>query len=353
MMTVGEVSKLTGVTVRALHVYDKAGLLCPMRTGEGRANNRRLYDEDDLDRLQKIVVLQEYGLELAEIGEVIDAGADAICEALRVKLDELRYRENRLRNLILFAKLVDMSDGELFECLACGPTDIDDLADAIRGSVTYQQAVVRLRSYSDVELIEILQELDSIIYDLMHLDEESGFQGVERQIDLFGAWWSEHVASLDEVGYLGFWAIFEDETIIAEHAESIGGQEVSASIQMFAFYVCMKRLMVESSSLVAAVAESIDSDVTMAIQRFGELAQLFVSRMGLYGFENRGDNPADLPDDAVEVCSLVIRYMIGMLEDSELMGFVDMNGEIAIEISALLRIAKLIEQVFAVEYSER
>lgn len=49
MMTVSEVSKLTGNSVRTLHYYDEIGLLKPTEvTGAGY----RLYDNDALARLQ-------------------------------------------------------------------------------------------------------------------------------------------------------------------------------------------------------------------------------------------------------------------------------------------------------------
>ena len=53
-MTAGQVSKLTGVTTRALQHYDEKGLLCPRRSGEGVANNRKLYSPEDVDRLNQI-----------------------------------------------------------------------------------------------------------------------------------------------------------------------------------------------------------------------------------------------------------------------------------------------------------
>lgn len=56
-MTAGQVAKLTGVTTRALQHYDEKGLLCPKRSGEGVANNRKLYSPEDVDRLKQIVVL--------------------------------------------------------------------------------------------------------------------------------------------------------------------------------------------------------------------------------------------------------------------------------------------------------
>jgi DNA-binding transcriptional MerR regulator len=60
---------LAGVTVRALHHYDRLGLLEPSgRTGSGH----RLYTDSDLARLEQIVVLKSVGLPLKEIRSLLD-----------------------------------------------------------------------------------------------------------------------------------------------------------------------------------------------------------------------------------------------------------------------------------------
>ncbi len=68
MYKVQEFAELAGVTVRALHHYDRMGLLRPKRrTGSGY----RLYSDSDLARLEQIVVLKFLGLPLKEIGELL------------------------------------------------------------------------------------------------------------------------------------------------------------------------------------------------------------------------------------------------------------------------------------------
>jgi DNA-binding transcriptional MerR regulator len=47
-------AELAGVTVRALHYYDRLGLLKPRRTNSGY----RLYRAEDLERLEQIVALK-------------------------------------------------------------------------------------------------------------------------------------------------------------------------------------------------------------------------------------------------------------------------------------------------------
>ena len=70
MKTVKEISQLTGVSVRTLHHYDAIGLLRPSQISPA---GYRLYDEDALQRLRKILVYRELGLSLEAIGNLLDA----------------------------------------------------------------------------------------------------------------------------------------------------------------------------------------------------------------------------------------------------------------------------------------
>lgn len=70
MMTVNEVSKLTGVSIRTLQYYDTIGLLKP----DGyTASGYRLYDDTALERLQQILLFKELEFPLKEIKRSIDA----------------------------------------------------------------------------------------------------------------------------------------------------------------------------------------------------------------------------------------------------------------------------------------
>ena len=65
-------AKLAGVTVRALHHYDRLGLLKPSGRSE---RGYRLYRDCDLARLEQIVVLKFLGLKLTDIGRVLKQAA--------------------------------------------------------------------------------------------------------------------------------------------------------------------------------------------------------------------------------------------------------------------------------------
>jgi DNA-binding transcriptional MerR regulator len=74
--SVGRVADLSGVTIRTLHHYDEIGLLSP----GGRSDaGYRVYEDSDLERLQRILFYRELGFTLKEISTIIDdPGTDAM-----------------------------------------------------------------------------------------------------------------------------------------------------------------------------------------------------------------------------------------------------------------------------------
>ncbi|NHC14546.1 MerR family transcriptional regulator [Motilibacter sp. E257] len=68
-LSVGEAARLAGVTVRTLHHYDAVGLLRP----SGRsAAGYRVYDQDDVARLQGVLAYRALGVPLREIPALLD-----------------------------------------------------------------------------------------------------------------------------------------------------------------------------------------------------------------------------------------------------------------------------------------
>lgn len=66
----GELAKLVNVSTRTIQYYDKRNLLKPHSMTE---TGRRIYNDDDLSRLELILLLKELGLSLKSIAEIIDS----------------------------------------------------------------------------------------------------------------------------------------------------------------------------------------------------------------------------------------------------------------------------------------
>lgn len=104
-----EFAELAGVTVRALHHYDRLGLLKPARRS---AAGYRLYSEADLPRLEQIVVLKFLGLPLAEIRELLKRDKASVGMALRRQsfvLGEKRRQLDRAIQAIMAAERAVLS----------------------------------------------------------------------------------------------------------------------------------------------------------------------------------------------------------------------------------------------------
>ncbi len=88
-----EFAKLSGVTVRALHHYDRLGLLKPSR--HTRAGYR-LYSESDVARLEQIVALKFIGLSLKQIKEVLSRKSLDLASTLQQQRQAIEEKRNRL-----------------------------------------------------------------------------------------------------------------------------------------------------------------------------------------------------------------------------------------------------------------
>lgn len=90
--SIQQIAKLAGTTSRTLRHYGELGLLPPSRVG---GNGYRFYDTVALVRLQRILLLRELGLGLAQIGEVLARETDER-RALEAHLAWLRREQERL-----------------------------------------------------------------------------------------------------------------------------------------------------------------------------------------------------------------------------------------------------------------
>ncbi|MGB8842054.1 MAG: MerR family transcriptional regulator [Aliidongia sp.] len=72
LLTAADCARRTGLTVRALRVYEARGFIRPIRTEKGW----RLYRRTDLEKLAAIVTLKSLGLSLAEIGKTLQGEPD-------------------------------------------------------------------------------------------------------------------------------------------------------------------------------------------------------------------------------------------------------------------------------------
>jgi len=90
MIRIGDFSKLSRVSVKALRFYDEMGLLKPIKVD--RFTGYRYYEFDQLPRLHRVLALKDLGFSLEEIGRLLEG--DLSTEQMRGML-KLRQAEIR------------------------------------------------------------------------------------------------------------------------------------------------------------------------------------------------------------------------------------------------------------------
>jgi DNA-binding transcriptional MerR regulator len=107
---VSEVAGIAGVSVRTLHHYDAIGLLVPRERTEA---GYRVYGEDDLLRLQQVLLGRELGLALEDIRRSLDDPGFDHRRALLAQRRQLQARARRADEMIraVDAALATLGDG--------------------------------------------------------------------------------------------------------------------------------------------------------------------------------------------------------------------------------------------------
>jgi DNA-binding transcriptional MerR regulator len=128
------------LTVRALHHYDRLGLLKPCRTGSGY----RVYRERDLEKLEQIVALKFLGLPLKEIAAVLRRLALQWIESLRMQRQALEERQELLGRAI---RTIRGAENAIQSGGSADPAILKNIIEAI----DMQQDVAVMRKYYSEE----------------------------------------------------------------------------------------------------------------------------------------------------------------------------------------------------------
>lgn len=125
MMTVNEVSRLTGVSIRALHYYDQIGLLpAAGHTDSGY----RLYDDTALERLQQILLFRELEFSLKDIQRILSNSAFDREKALEQQIELLKLKRQHIEDLIALAEKTQTTGGTIMDFTAFDTQKIKDYA---------------------------------------------------------------------------------------------------------------------------------------------------------------------------------------------------------------------------------
>ena len=165
-MKVGALAMRTGLTVRTLHYYDEIGLLTPSARSPA---GHRLYDDDDLSRLQVIASLKYLGMPLEEIKECISRPEYSLEQTLSRQIERVREDISRQQVLLdlLLRLTVRLSSG--------AAASIDEITRTIEVTMNYD------KYYSPEQQEQLKRRHDEV-------GEERVQKGQQEWTELFAAY---------------------------------------------------------------------------------------------------------------------------------------------------------------------
>lgn len=145
-LKIGEFAAFCGISVRALRLYDRMGLVKPVRIDA--ATGYRYYEPEQLQTVNAIISYKRVGFSLQEIGQLLapDATAAALVQKLRQKLkqteageDACRYHTESIRAML-------------------------DALQADEGAVSEQEAALRLSRIACLQNDSLQEEFSQILW---------------------------------------------------------------------------------------------------------------------------------------------------------------------------------------------
>lgn len=106
MMTVNQVSLITGVSIRTLQYYDRIGLLRPAERTEA---GYRLYDDAALDTLRQILLYRELEFSLSDIRRILMSPDYDRSSALRQQAELLEMKKRHIEDLIRMTREIQLN----------------------------------------------------------------------------------------------------------------------------------------------------------------------------------------------------------------------------------------------------
>lgn len=285
MMQIGEFERISGISRVTIRFYCKEGLLAPERTGEGKSNNRRLYDENDLKRLQEIRIYARLGRSLDEIKALLDSPDYDPLTSLDEAVESVEMEIKRLQTLVFFARVSQAVGTTMFSFGTLSDESIEALMEQLLGIPGFDE-VLSLSGDDQKALVDGWTDVCGEFGKLRGEYTESAFTQAlgyvdecYDQIECAVPGISPSVILLLSFGFAGSGLLAK----VADRAGGEGTAEFMSSCFMIAWAIKMTRAVVPAVNELAATVVSGDG-CSAAVADLEELAAEYCG----------ADLPADL-----------------------------------------------------------
>ena len=240
MMTVHEVSKRTGVSIRALQYYDRIGLLSPSARTEA---GYRLYGENDLQRLQRILLFRELEFPLKEIRRIMDRPDFDRHQALEQQLVLLTLKRDRLNDLIRLAVQMKEKGDAAMDFTAFDTTRIDAYAARAKAQwgetaayKEYEEKTAELNEDQQRTAGEALMKILAVFGTLK--GKPASDPEVQTQVQTLRDYITDHYYSCTDEILAGLGRLYAAGGEFTENIDRAGGKGTAAFASEAIAYYC-------------------------------------------------------------------------------------------------------------------
>lgn len=230
MMTVNEVSKLTGVSIRALQYYDKIGLLKPTEYTE---SGYRLYDDTALEMLQQILLFRELEFPLKEIRQILSRPDFDRNKALEQQITLLTMKKEHLENLIDFAREIKLTGGKTMDFSVFDTAQMEEYAKQAKEqwgkTDAYKEFEQKSKGRSGDEERLIAERLMQIFADFGKIkDMEPGTAEVQSLVKRLQDYITQNFYQCSNDILFGLGRMYADGGEFTENIDRAGGKGTAA-----------------------------------------------------------------------------------------------------------------------------
>jgi DNA-binding transcriptional MerR regulator len=226
MMTVKQVSELTGVSIRTLRYYDEIGLLPPASHTEG---GYRLYDDTALERLQQILLFRELEFPLKDIVRIVSSPDFDRKKALEQQIELLELKKQHLENLISFARGIKLLGVRAVNFSAFDKSKLDEYAKRAKeqwgNTPEYKELKEKESKRTPEEEQQLMERFMSLFAEFSELKsgspESAEAQAMVKKLQSFI---TEHFYNCTDKILAGLGKMYAGGGEISENIDKVGGK---------------------------------------------------------------------------------------------------------------------------------
>lgn len=240
MMTVNEVSKLSGISVRTLHYYDQIGLLPPDRVSDA---GYRLYGQQSLERLQQILLFRQLEFPLKEIKDIVDSPDFNREEALDQQIQMLTLQQEHLSGLIDLALEIKKNGVNKMDFKPFDTSKLDEYAKEAKerwgDSAAYKESAKKTKNYTKEDWDMANGQMSAIFAEFGQLKDQPPESRLAQQIvKKLQDFISQFYYACDSEVLAGLGQMYTSDQRFRENIDKMGGSGTAEFASKAIAYYC-------------------------------------------------------------------------------------------------------------------